>query len=185
MAKADAEKNNKPTKSEPVAEQTVETPKEEVYEELNLEQKVTVKSIAPWATGFTRIVEGIGDVQIVPNGSVRLTRGEIIAQSQSGNVGFNGFDGKGSHATYYIEDAPTRKELGFESLDGTVKQEVFSDDLIKKLFKIDDQGSFEDSFKRAIVTRAEKHASLQSIKKLKLNDYSKIRFVENYTGVKL
>lgn len=158
---------------------------EEVYVELNLDQKVTIRSIAEWETGFSRIVDGNGDVTVVPNGTVRLSRNEIIAQVQSGNRGFTGFDGKGSHATYYIEDAPTRVEVGFETPDGKVKQQIFSDSLIKELFDIKDQADFERAFTTAIVTRAEKVASLPAIKRLGINDYSKIRFVENYTGARM
>lgn len=66
-------------------------------EELNLEQKVTVRSIANWTTGFKRI-ETNGDVTIPPNGTVRLQRSEIIAQIQNGNRLLTGIDDRGSHA---------------------------------------------------------------------------------------
>ena len=51
--------------------------------ELNLEQKVTVRSIAGWTTGFARRADGIGDITIAPNGSIRLSRNEIIPQTLS------------------------------------------------------------------------------------------------------
>lgn len=180
-----AETNEKKNKSN--QKDSVKTTKKVVEDqpELNLDQKVTIRSIAEWETGFSRIVEGSGDVTVVPHGTVRLTRNEIIAQVQQGNKGFSGFDGKGSHATYYIEDAPTRIEVGFESPDGTIKQLIFSDELIKKLFEIENQIEFEEAFTSAIVTRAEKMAALPSIKRLGLNDYAKIRFVENYTGARM
>ena len=44
---------------------------------------------------------------IPKEGTVRLSRSEIIAQIQSGNRLFNGVDSHGSHATLYIEDEPT------------------------------------------------------------------------------
>ena len=97
----------------------------EIHEELNLDAKVTVKSIAGWNTGFARKVEGIGDVNIAPNGSVRLSRNEIIGQVQSGNKLFTGVDGVGSHATLYIDDKATRIEVEFENENTT--QNVFSD----------------------------------------------------------
>ena len=83
-------------------------------EELNLETKVTVKSIADWTVGFARRADGYGDITIAPKGSVRLSRNEIITQVQNGNKLFAGIDGVGSHPTLIIEDAPTRIEVGFE-----------------------------------------------------------------------
>ena len=76
--------------------------------ELNLEQKVTVRNIAGWMTGFRRI-ESQGDVTIPQEGTIRLSRSEIIAQVQNGNRLFNGIDERGSHATLYIDDEYTRR----------------------------------------------------------------------------
>lgn len=157
-------------------------------EELNLETKVTVKSIADWTVGFARRADGYGDITIAPKGSVRLSRNEIITQVQNGNKLFTGLDGKGSHATLIIEDSPTRIEAGFEFSDGkgeSVKQKVFSDGLVQKLFSINAAEEFQMKFKESIRTRAEKYAVIDSIKRLKINDYSKIRFVEEYTGYRL
>jgi len=154
--------------------------------ELNLDEKVTVRSISNSFIGFQRIADGaIGDISIAKRGTARLTRNEIIAQVQNNNVLFTGTDGKGSHASLIIEDAPTRIEVDFETEDGSIKQNVFSTDLVKSLFKISNQVSFENSVRDAIRTQDEKSAIIDAIKELKLNDYSKIRFIENYTGFKI
>lgn len=151
--------------------------------ELNLDEKVTVRSISNSFIGFQRVADGaIGDISIPKRGTARLTRNEIIAQVQNNNVLFTGIDGKGSHASLIIEDAPTRIEVDFESEDGSLKQEVFSNDLVKELFKISNQTAFERNLKDAIRTKDEKSAIIEAIKELKLNDYSKIRYIENYTG---
>lgn len=67
----------------PTEEIIVEETPVDVEEDFNLEKKVTVRSIAEWTTGFQRI-ETNGDVTIPPNGTVRLSRGEIISQVQNG-----------------------------------------------------------------------------------------------------
>lgn len=82
-------------------------------EELNLEQKITIRSIAEWDTGFRR-VDGAGDIQLAPNGTYRISRGEVIAQCQNGNRLLTGVDGQGSHATIIIEDDATRREVNFD-----------------------------------------------------------------------
>lgn len=149
--------------------------------ELNLEQKVTVKSIAGWNVGFPKLTE-TGDALIAPGGSARFTRNEIITQVQNGNKLFVGTDGMGSHATLYIEDADTRKELEFDTEEYV--QDVFSDAKLKKIFALRSYDSFVEKFEDAIVTRAEMYAAISAIKKLKLNEYDKIQFVKEYTGYK-
>lgn len=156
----------------------------ETQEELNLDFKVTVKNLAGWKVTFARI-DGVGDINIPPEGSVRLSRGEVISQVQNGNKLFTGIDGNGGHATLIVEDDATRKELGFDGEDDTNKQEVFSDDVVTRLFSLKTQNAFKKNFAESIKTRAEKYAVIQAIKRLKINDYSKIRFAEEYTGFKV
>lgn len=157
---------------------------ENTEKELNLEQKVTVRSIAPWTTGFQR-VETIGDVTIPANGSVRLSRSEIIAQVQNGNVLFTGVDSRGSHATLYIEDEPTRIEVDFDIKEEKITQKVITVDAVKKLFEYKTMKTFEEKLKELVLTRAEKHAIANFIRKEKINDHEKVRVVENYTGVSI
>ena len=152
------------------------TPEEE--QQLNLEQQITVTNIAGWVVGFARLM-GIGDVNIPPRGSVRLTINEVISQVQNGNKLLAGIDGFGNHATVIIEDSRVLRELGFENAD------IFSDEVVRKLFGITSQSAFEEAVKDKIRTRAEKYAFMASVAKLGLNDYSKIRFAEEYTGYKL
>ena len=157
---------------------------ENKQEELNLETKITVKNIAGWSVGFARI-ETIGDVNIMPEGSTKLSRSEVIAQVQNGNKLFCGVDDHGSHATIFITDEATRKYLDFDSDDDKRKQAIFTDNLVKDVFAKKTQSSFENAFKEAFQTRAEKYAVIQSIKRNKINDYAKIRFAEDYTGYKV
>lgn len=156
---------------------------EEIQEELNLDAKVTVRNIAPWMVGFVRKADGYGDIGIAPNGVTRLSRNEIIVQSQSGNKLFNGIDGRGSHATLYIDDEATRRELEFETDD--VKQESLATLNVKNLFNSrKSQSTFEADFKDAIRTRAEKCAIMDLMRKANVSDYHMIRFAESHTGFK-
>ena len=152
--------------------------------ELNMDQKVTVRNIAGWPVGFRRI-ETQGDVMIPKNGSIRLTRSEILAQAQSGSRLFNGVDGRGTHATLYIDDEATRIELDYDNKDEGRKQTVLTDEIVKKLFGYKSTKSFEENLHKYVFTRAESYAITEIIKKLKLNDHDKIRIIENYTGFKI
>lgn len=150
-----------------------------VREEVNLDKKVVVRNIAPWSVGFSRKYDGVGDISIPANGTISLRRNEIIIQSQSGNKLFNGIDERGSHATLYVDDAFTRKELEFDTEE--TKQDSFVNLNIKELFK-KSQSAFETEFKSAIRTRAEKCAVMEAMRKANVSDYHKIRFAEQYTG---
>lgn len=155
--------------------------------ELNMEQKVTVKSIASWTTGFKRI-ESNGDVTIPPRGDVRLSRSEIISQVQNGNRLFTGIDERGSHATLFVDDDDTRLELEFDYIgedEKLHKQNVLTSDSVKKLFALKSMKSFEEKIKELIVTQAEKRALVDIINKEKINDHEKIRIAEKYTGYKI
>ncbi len=144
-------------------------------EEIRLDKKVTVRSIAPWTTGATRKTS-VGDITIPALGTVLLSREEIIAQGQNGNTLITGIDGVGSHATWYIEDDYTRSELSFDVDDN--KQEFLTQDEIKRIYGLKTQKSFEDNIKKKVTTRAEKFYLLHTIKSLKFNDYNKIQFVQ-------
>ena len=151
-------------------------------EEIRMEDKITLTSIAPWHTGFARILT-VGDVAIAPHGVVRLSREEVLAQGQSGNKLITGIDGMGSHATLYIEDEWTRKELGFDTDEK--KQTVINKKLVKDMFDKKTLPAFKKAVEENIVTRAEKFSLLSIIKTLKINEYDKIAFCEEYCGARV
>lgn len=182
------ENNTKPVTQRKPSSTTSTDEKKEVekkvepkIEKYNPEKKVTVRSIANWTTGFQRI-ESNGDVTIPANGSVRLLASEIITQVQNGNLLFTGIDGQGAHATLYIEDKPTRIETDFET--ETTNQIVICEEVVKNLFA-KNKKDFELELMKLIKTRAEEFAIIGIIRNLKINDYEKVRAVENLTGLRV
>lgn len=151
-------------------------------EDQRLDKKVRVKSIAPWLTGARRQTT-VGDISVPARGSVLLTREEVIAQGQNGNKLLTGIDGQGGHATWYVDDAFTRQELGFD--DGTRKQSVLTEDTVKKIFELKTQKAFEDNITKNVKTRAEKAFLMDAIQSLGLNDFTKIAFCIKYTGINI
>ena len=164
------------------AKNDIENTNTESNDELNLDTKVTVKNLSNWKVTFARRHDGVGDVVIVENGQYRLSRNEIQAQIDVGNKLFSGIDGMGSHASLYIEDAPTRRFVGFES-EGH-KQAVINDESVKELFKMSFE-NFKDELPKRVVTRAEKYYLMKAIDRLGINDYKKIVFASQYTGYKI
>ncbi len=149
---------------------------------LNMDEKISVRNLCEWTVSFKRI-DSIGDVLINANTSVRLPRGEIYSQVQSGNNLFAGTDGVGSHARIYIDDKDTRVDLDFEDTEGKKTQLIVDDNKIKELFAIKTKNAFEKAVKEVIVTNAEKAKLASGVKKFKLNEFDKVQFVQDYTGM--
>jgi hypothetical protein len=149
----------------------------------NLEEKVWVKSLVGWNLGFSRI-ESQGSVQLTANGRIRLTKAEIQAQVFNGSKFFGGTDGRGTHARIYIEDKDTRVLVGFEDEESKEVQKVLDEEIVGKLLAYKTQSTFEKRIKEEVVTKAEKNFLVEQAKKAKLNDYDKIKFIEDYTGYK-
>ena len=184
MAERTTKTNTAGTKSaKTVKDTTIHTPAAEkvVEDELNLDTKVTIKNLAGWDVSFPLKHEGYGGIKITKDGKQRLSRNEIQAQVNADNKLFVG-KGNGEHATIYIEDKATRKWLGFE--DDNQPQKIFTDKLVEYLFDMN-QSDFESNLPVYIVTRAEKYALMEAIKRLEYNDYRKIVFASNYTGYKI
>lgn len=166
--------------AEKTTAKTTKSAKDEFdLDNLNLDAKITVRNLAGWPVGFVRLHEGTGDVNIAPNGKQRLSRNEVQAQVNNNNKLFVGKDGQGSHATVYIDDAATRRLVGFEE-EGR-QQFIFTDETAKKLFQMN-YAAYESSLKEYVQTEAEKNALMEAIRRLGLNDYRKIVFAEKYTG---
>ena len=151
---------------------------------LNMDEKIQIRNLCNWALSFKRI-DSIGDVLIPANSTMRVARGEVFTQAQSGNNLFTGTDGLGSHARIYIDDRDTRVELDFESDDGKRTQNVLSDDKIREIFSIKTKTTYEKAGKVSVVTQAEKAVISNAVKKFKFNEYDRIKFIEEYTGMKI
>lgn len=151
---------------------------------LNMDEKISVKNLCEWTVSFKRL-DVTGDVLINANTTVRLPRGEVYSQVQSGNNLFTGTDGIGSHARIYIEDKDTRVDLDFEDAEGKNLQLIVDDNKIKELFAIKTKSAFEKAVRTSVVTNAEKAKLAVSVKKFKLNELDKAQFIQEYTGMSI
>lgn len=147
----------------------------------DLDKRVSVRNLADWQSSMTLQNEN-GSVEIPPHSVARVSRNELMAQKNINNVSLVGIDGYGSHATLYVEDAKTRRWLGFETNDKP--QVFFNDDVVRQLFAMPFE-KFKDTLPKEIITRAEKFALKDAIVRLGLNDYSKLRVCAKYIGTPL
>lgn len=149
---------------------------------LNMDEKISVRNLCEWTVSFKRL-DGVGDVLINANTAIRLPRGEIYSQVQSGNNLFAGTDGVGSHARIYIDDKETRIDLDFEDSEGKRTQLIVDDNKIKELFAIKAKNAFEKAVREVVITNAEKAKLAGGVRKFKLNEFDKIQFIQEYTGM--
>ncbi|WP_214771241.1 hypothetical protein [Exiguobacterium sp. s133] len=147
--------------------------------EIAMDKKVKVENLCAWPVYFARQI-GNGDVKIAKGAVTLLTVEEIQAQVFSGNRQFTGVDGSGTNARLFIQDADVRQFLDFETKEKP--QKVMTEKEIKAILALKTQDKFEEKINDNIKTEAEKTKLLEVAQKVKLNDYDKIQFVEEYTG---
>ena len=147
---------------------------------LNMSENISIKNLTSFPVGFRRI-NGNGEVNLPPNTSILVERAEVISQVQSQNILFCGENFDCSHAYIYIDDKDTRAYVGFETEEK--EQSVISEEKIKSAFALKSNKSFEKAIAEMAVTLTEKKFLIETIKKLEVNDHTKIKFVEKYTGM--
>lgn len=148
-------------------------------QETTLTEKVKVTNLAPWPVYFRRL-QNLGDVEVQANSTIMLDRGEVEQQCYARNVLFIGTDGHGAHAHLIIDDKALRDE--FEIPDD---QMVMTDEFLDKLFAYKTLATFSKKVEESTVRDYERHRLIDYIKRKKINDFEKVRFVENLTGVKI
>lgn len=149
---------------------------------LNMDEKITIKNLCEWAISFRRI-NGVGDIWMPAKTTLRIDRGEVISQVQNNNTFFTGEDGKGGHARIFIDDKATRIEVDFET--EKTPQNVITEEKVKAAFDVKTKAGFKKAIEELAHSYAEKATLVALVKKLGLNEYDKIKFIEEYTGKKI
>jgi len=132
---------------------------------------------------YFSLVQG-GDQTIKANGYLDLLNRDIVSLRNNSNVFFVGTDSKGSHARIYIQNPDLRIYVGFDSEDGKVKQQVLTDEVCQEIFDIKSQKQFEKMVQEKIVSYHEKVRIMNYAKKVKLDSFEKITFLETHSGKK-
>ena len=147
-----------------------------------MNENISIKNLTTFPVGFRRI-NGNGEVNLPPKTSILIDRAEVISQVQSQSILFCGENLDSAHPYIYIDDKETRMYVGFETEEAP--QPIISDDKIKAAFALKSQKSFEKAIAELAVTFAEKKILVETIQKLGINDYNRIKFVESYTNMSI
>ncbi|AMR10800.1 hypothetical protein AB684_11615 [Bacillus licheniformis] len=150
---------------------------------IDLDKKITIKNLCTWDLYFKKL-ESYGDFRLPANGIRQITVGEVQSQVYDNVKMFVGTDGKGSHAKVYIDDKETRVHLGFEAEEKGSEQNVITPERIKQILSYKTLKAFKENIENEIKLESEKAQLIEVAKKEKINDYEKIKFIEEYTGYK-
>ncbi|MBS4162197.1 hypothetical protein GWP49_34665, partial [Klebsiella pneumoniae] len=148
---------------------------------IDLDKKISIKNLCAWDLYFKKL-ESHGDFRLPANGIRQITVGEVQSQVYDNVKMFIGTDGKGSHAKVYIDDKETRVHLGFEAEEKGSEQNVNTPERIKQILSYKTLKAFKENIENEIKPESEKAQLIEVAKKEKLNDYEKIKFIEEYTG---
>ena len=150
---------------------------------VNMNDKSKVKNLCPFPISWVRITQ-IGDEYIKANSSMPILNSEIDAQVSNGNVYLGGIDRLGSHAMVYIENDEFREELKFDNKSENKKQNILDEDKCKYILELKTISAFKKNIAETIITIHEKMKIMEVARKVKLNDFDKITFLEEYCGAK-
>lgn len=148
---------------------------------IDYSKKVVVRNLINANVAF-RGIDTQRDIVISPLSKTPLPISEVMAQIYAGNKLFVGTDRKGSHARLYVEDKEIRIEAGFETEDNTVQQVIVDESTIKALFDIKTASAFKKALASKIKTEPEKQLIISVIQSGNVNDYDKVKMVEDYLG---
>jgi len=147
--------------------------------EMQKQTRINVTNLAPWPVYFKRLLNN-GEISIQAGATITLERDEVEQQCYARNEMFVGTDGHGAHARIIFSDKDLRAQ--FEIPDN---QAVPTDEYLDKVFDYKTQAAFEKNISGFLKYPHESFRVLDYIKRKNINDYAKIRYVENATSARV
>lgn len=151
---------------------------------INMNEKSKVVNLCNYPVSWKRITQ-LGDEYIKGNATAYILNNELETQKDSGNKFIAGTDGLGSHAEIYIENPELREYFEFDCPSEKRTQYVLDDERCKSILEAKSSlKTFEKNLKENILTNQEKLKIIDVAKKIKLNDYDRIKALEEYCDIK-
>lgn len=150
---------------------------------LDLDKRSKVTNLCPWPITFT-LPNSNGELRIEGHKSTTINNGELVTMKDNNNVMLCG-TGDGNHARLYVDNKEFREFVGFDSSDGKQKQFILISDECEKICALKTDSAFQKNVEEKIIMEHEKAIFMDYCRKTKFNDYKKIVFLEEYTGLKI
>ena len=148
---------------------------------IDMNGKSKVKNLCDWQISWERI-NSAGDEFIKANNVAYINNAEIEVQVQNGNIFFIG-TGNGDHARVFIENQELREHLGFDNIEEKRTQLILNDEKCKEIIELKTLNTFKKHVIENAVTNQEKAKIINYSRKHKLNDYDKIKFLEEHCNI--
>lgn len=149
---------------------------------LDMDKRSKVINLCPWAISFTLPNSG-GEIFLEANNSTTINNSELVTLADNQNVMFCG-TGDGNHARVYVDNSEYRKYVGFDDAEGKKVQFVLTTAECAKILELKTDSAFQKNIRDKILLQHEKEIFINYCRKNKLNDYNRILFLEEYTGIK-
>lgn len=153
---------------------------------LNMDTYTTVRNLCNWDLHFSLkdgVSTGAEDRMIKTESTLDILNRDIVSLCNNSNIFFIG-EGQGSHARVYIENPELRVRVGFDSKDGTRKQSILDKEKLDYIFSLELQRDFEKAINEEVIAFHEKDIIINYARKIRVNDYEKINFLEVYCNRK-
>jgi hypothetical protein len=146
---------------------------------LDLDKRSKIINLCSWTVSFTL---PISKAEIILEGgkSTNINNSELVTLADNQDIMFYGLK-DGDHARVYVDNKDFREHVGFDNAESKKTQFVLTNDECQKIFDLKTDTTFEKHVKEKVVLSHEKHNIMAYARKIKQNDYGRIKFLEEYT----
>ena len=149
----------------------------------DLDKRSKVTNLCPWPVTFI-LPNSHGEVRIDGSKSTTINNAELVTMKDNNSVMLCGTE-NGNHARIYVDNPEFRQYVGFDVPDEKMFQFVLLPEECEKICGLKTDTAFQKNVKEKVILEHEKSIIMDYCRKTKFNDYAKIIFLEEYTGLKL
>lgn len=149
---------------------------------LDMDKRSKIVNLCPWSVSFV-LPNSNGELLLEANKTATVRNEELVTLADNQNVMFNG-TGDGNHARIYVDNSDFREYVGYDVPNEKKYQFVLTKDECAKIFELKSDSAFKKNVKDKIVLHHEKEIFMNYCRKMKLNKFDRIEFLEEHTGIK-
>jgi hypothetical protein len=149
---------------------------------LDMDKRSKVTNLCSWTVSF-KLPNSKAEILLESGKSTTINNAELVSLADNQDIMFYG-TGNGDHARVYVDNKDFREYVGFDNVEEKRVQFVLTNDECQKIFDLKTDSVFEKHIKEKVIMNHEKHNIMAYARKVKLNDYGRIKFLEEYTGLK-
>lgn len=150
---------------------------------LDMDKRSKVVNLCTWPVSFV-LPNSKAEIVIGGKKSTTINNTELVTLADNQDIMFYGTY-CGDHARVYVENEEYRKHVGFDDPENKRIQFVLTDSECQKIFDLKTDSSFEKNVKEKVVMYHEKDIIMAYARKINLDSYKRIKFLEEHTGIKL